>query len=291
MFAVKVLITGAEGQVGRALRHNAPEHLSVIGCSHSELNIADHSAVARCIRQHEPEVIINAAAYTLTDRAESEPELARAANTEGPRYLAVAARESGARLVHISTDYVFDGTSSVPYKPDTPTNPLNVYGVTKRDGENVVLDVLSHRSVILRTGWVYAARGHNFLTTMLQAMQANGTVRVVTDHIGTPTAARSLADTIWSIVGRPQISGIHHWSDAGVASWYDFAVAIAEEAGERGVLSSEVVVVPIASQEYPTPARRPRYSVLDKSSLIHLGWVPIHWRKQLRRVIEEIRNA
>jgi dTDP-4-dehydrorhamnose reductase len=291
MFAMKVLITGAEGQVGRVLQHSAPALVRVIGCSHKELNIADESAVARCIRQHEPEVIINAAAYTLTDRAESEPELARAANTDGPRHLAVAARGCGARLVHISTDYVFDGTASVPYKPNAPTNPLNVYGVTKRDGENVVLDVLSHRSVILRTGWVYAARGHNFLTTMLQAMQAKGSVRVVTDHIGTPTAARSLADTIWSIVARPQIRGIHHWSDAGVASWYDFAVAIAEEAADRGLLSSEAVVIPIATQEYPTAARRPQYSVLDKSSLIHLGWMPIHWRKQLRGVIEEIRNA
>jgi len=177
---------------------------------------------------HAPDVIVNAAAYTAVDRAESEPELARRVNSDGPRYLALAAREVGARLVHLSTDFVFDGASSIPYPPEAPTNPLNVYGVTKRAGEQAVLEVLPGRSVVLRTSWLYAAEGSNFVRTMLRLMCANGAVRVVADQVGTPTAARSVAQAIWKITERPSVTGIHHWSDAGVASWYDFAVAIAE---------------------------------------------------------------
>jgi dTDP-4-dehydrorhamnose reductase len=288
---VKILVTGAGGQVGRALASRAAANVNVIGCSHAELNIADERAVANCVRLHTPDVVINAAAYTAVDRAETEVEFARSINANGPRHLALAAREVGARFVHISTDFVFDGSSSVPYKPDAATNPLCVYGLTKRDGEQAVLDVLAERSVILRTAWVYAADGRNFVSTMLRAMCSTRSVRVVTDQVGTPTSAQSLAEIIWKLIEKPEVRGIHHWTDAGVASWYDFAVAIAEEAASLGLVLPGVAVTPIATSEYPTPARRPPYSVLDKSSLKSLGIASAHWRQRLRSVLGEIKNV
>ncbi|MDB6087301.1 MAG: rmlD [Gammaproteobacteria bacterium] len=288
---MKILITGIGGQVGRSLAGSVPAHVQVVGVAHKDLDISDEGAVGSYVRTHAPDVIINAAAHTAVDRAESEPELARRVNGDGPRHLATAAREIGARLIHLSTDFVFDGASSVPYRPDSPTNPLSVYGVTKLAGEAAVLGLIPEHSVILRTSWVYAAEGSNFVRTMLRAMNANGSVRVIADQVGTPTSARSLAETLWAIVDKPDIEGIHHWTDGGVASWYDFAVAIAEEGAHLGLVSSDVSVTPIATVEYPTPARRPSYSVLDKRSLTALGFVPVHWRKRLRSVLGEIKNG
>lgn len=284
----KVLITGSGGQVGRLLLETRPDDFEVIPCTHAELDIGAGEAVRDRIASHRPAVVINAAAYTAVDKAESEPALAQRINVEGPGHLAAAARACGARLVHISTDFVFDGAASVPYRPDAATHPLSVYGRTKRDGERIVLETLTEQSTIVRTAWVYAAIGANFVQTMLRIMRANGAVRVVADQVGTPTAARSLAEVLWEIAGNPQIRGIHHWTDAGVASWYDFAVAIAEEGAELGLVPSEVTVTPITTSEYPTPARRPYYSVLDKRSLAAHGLHPNHWRSRLRAVLREI---
>lgn len=287
----RVLITGAGGQVGRMLLETRPEAVETIACTHAELDIGAPEAVREFVGRHRPGVIINAAAYTAVDKAESEPDTAMRINAEGPGRLAAAARECGARLIHISTDFVFDGTASTPYRPDSATNPLSVYGRTKRDGEAAVLDSLPEHATIVRTAWVYAATGANFVRTMLRVMRANGAVRVVADQVGTPTAARSLAETLWRITADPQIRGIHHWTDAGVASWYDFAVAIAEEGAALGLVPPEIGVTPIATSEYPTPARRPSYSVLDKGSLAPYGISPIHWRKRLRAVLKEIPSA
>lgn len=288
---MKVLITGAGGQVGRALLDAVPDNFEAIACTHADLDVGAGEAVRDLVGRHQPTAIINAAAYTAVDKAESEPDAARRINAEGPGHLALAARECGARLIHISTDFVFDGVASIPYQPDSATNPLSVYGSTKRDGERVVLGALPERSTIVRSAWVYAATGANFVRTMLRIMRANSAVRVVADQVGTPTAARSLAEALWRIAGDPDIRGIHHWTDAGVASWYDFAVAIAEEGAELGLLPPDVAVTPIATSEYPTPARRPPYSVLDKRSLASYGLTPIHWRKRLRAVLNEIPSA
>lgn len=288
---MKALIVGASGQVGRALMNSAPAGVLATGLVRHDVDICDESAVASCVLRHEPQVIINAAAYTAVDRAETEPDLARSVNVDGARHLALAARETGARLIHLSTDFVFDGASSVPYRPDVPTNPLSTYGATKRAGEEAVLGLLPERAVVLRTAWVYAAHGSNFVRTMLRVMTADRRVRVVADQIGTPTSARSVADAIWQIVARPQLHGIHHWTDAGAASWYDFAVAIAEEGAQRDLVPRDTVVVPIRTDEYPTRARRPPYSVLDKSTLTELGITPLHWRQRLREVLGEIANA
>src|SRR5262249_45263581 len=212
---------------------------------------------------------------------------AMAMNAAGGAHLARAARAARALLVHFSTDYVFDGTASVPYAPQAPAHPLNVYGRSKRAGEEQVLAIWPEQSLVLRTSWVYAAWGTNFLQTMLRLMRERQAVRVVADQVGTPTSARSLAAAIWKILARPQLAGVHHWTDAGVASWYDFAVAIAEEARRVGLLEKAVSVTAISTAEYPSRARRPRYSVLDTHSLAALG-APRHWREELTDVLREL---
>lgn len=245
-----------------------------------------------CVQSHKPDLIINSGGYTAVDKAQSEPEAAERANTIGPYNLALAAAAADARLLHISTDFVFDGVASRPYRPDSAPNPLSVYGKTKLAGEQAVQRIGSARSVVLRTAWVYSADGNNFVRSMLRLMAAKGHVRVVADQVGTPTATHSLAQVIWALAERPDIQGIHHWTDAGVASWYDFAVAIAEESATLGLLPPDVRVQPITTEEYPTPARRPAYSVLDRATLLSaLSVKDCHWRSKLRAVLKEISNA
>jgi len=289
---VKALIKGAGGQVGRILLKSVPPNWTAAGFTHADLDIGDQAAVRNAVQVERPDLIISAGAYTAVDKAESEPEAAERANSLGPRHLAVAARETGARLLHISTDFVFDGRGPRPYRPDAVTEPQSVYGRTKRGGEEAVLQVLPETAVILRTAWVYAAEGNNFVRTMLRLMGSKGHVRVISDQVGTPTSASSLVEAIWAVAARPDLKGIHHWTDLGVASWYDFAVAIAEEAVALGLIPSSVRVDPIATEDYPTPARRPAYSVLDKRSLLDALGIPAHhWRVNLRSVLREIAAA
>ncbi len=290
---MKVLVTGASGQVGKALLRLAPVSMDLRPLTRENLDITDARAVRAAVVAFEPALIINAAAYTAVDKAESEPELSQAINTEGPRQLAEAARAiPGCRLLHISTDYSFDGRSREAYKPDDATNPLGVYGRTKRDGERAVLEVLGDRAVVLRTAWVYAAEGGNFLLTMLRLMRERGAVRVVADQRGTPTTADSIARALWTIAQRPQVRHILHWTDAGEATWYDFAVAIAEEGLAAGLLSKPPQVTPISSAEYPTAATRPANSVLDsRESIAQLGITPAHWRENLRATLARIQQG
>jgi len=275
--------------LGRALQDAVPDAMQVRAVSRNELDVTDRAAVHAMVETWRPDVIINAAAYTAVDKAESEPELAEQGNAIAPRNLALAANEIQARVIHISTDFVFDGRSSSPYQPDSKTAPLGVYGRTKLAGEKAVQEVAGQRALIVRTAWVYDAVGKNFLRTMLRLMQERGAVRVVADQIGTPTSAASLASVLWQFVLHSELSGVFHWTDAGVASWYDFAVAIAEEAVAAGVLKSMPAITPIATQDYPTPAQRPAYSVLDKSATYAaLGVRPVHWREQLRAVMAKV---
>jgi len=282
-----VLIAGSAGQVGHALLQSVPSGIEVEGLTHAQLDISDAVAVRRAVAERQPSVIINVAAYTAVDQAESDPKTAAAFNAEGPRNLAEAASAvPGCRLVQISTDYVFDGQSSQPYRPDDVTNPINVYGRTKLDGERAVLQVLGQRSVVLRTSWVYAPRGRNFVLTMLRAMRERNSVRVVGDQRGSPTAAASVARALWRILELPDVHGILHWTDAGVVSWYDFACAIAEDGVTVGVLSQRAAVTAITTAEYPTLARRPPYSALDiEETRISLGLEPVPWRTQLRTTL------
>ena len=291
MGARRVLLAGASGQVGLACARLAPAGVEMLALGHAEFDIGDAAAVSARIAQFQPDLIINAAAYTAVDKAESEHDAARRGNAAGPANLAAAlAGRPDARLIHLSTDFVFDGRGSVPYAPEAATAPLGVYGASKLAGEQAVRERLGERALVLRTAWVYSANGNNFLRTMLRLM-AKGPVRVVADQVGTPTSATSLAEVIWKFAGEPA-GGVFHWTDAGVASWYDFAVAISEEAAAAGLLPAPASVTPIATPDYPTPARRPSYSVLDTSATTRrLGVAPVHWRTRLRAVLGELRGA
>lgn len=281
---MKALIVGAGGQLAVELEHTAPPEASVTSLGISDLDIADGAATMATVERLKPDLILNAAAYTAVDRAETEVDLAFAANRDGPANLARAATATGAKLVHVSTDFVFSGEAGRPYPPSAPTEPLGVYGLSKRDGEVAVTE-LAPDALIVRTAWVYSAGGANFVKTMLRLMATRDEVRVVADQIGTPTCAADLARAIWGLVAK-DLAGMFHVTNAGVASWYDFAVAIEEEARSAGLLQREVTVVPIRTIDYPTPARRPAFSVLDCSETwAVLGAPAPHWRVALREVV------
>lgn len=277
---MKVLITGAKGQLGRGLIASAPAGVQVRSVDVDECDISDHAALAALVNEMGPDVVINAAAYTAVDRAESDEDMARAINSGAVASLAAI---HPAKLVHVSTDFVFDGTSSRAYRPDDRRNPLSAYGRTKAEGE----DHLRSGDLLVRTAWVYAAGGVNFVRTMLQLLAEKDEVRVVADQIGAPTWAKGLAQTIWGLLGK-DASGTFHHSDAGVASWYDFAVAIQEEALQLGMLENAVPVRPILTSAYPTPAARPAFSLLDSSKTREvLGDEYVHWRINLREMLRE----
>jgi dTDP-4-dehydrorhamnose reductase len=263
----------------------------VLGLSHEQLDIADAPAVGSVLREARPDVLINAAGFTRVDEAETQQQAAERANGTGPALLAAACRTTGAWLVQVSTDYVFDGEQSRPYAPAASTNPLSVYGRTKLQGERAVTGELPLQSTVVRTSWVYAAEGRNFLTTMLRLMRNRSQLTVVSDQIGAPTSATGLARVLWDFTRR-RMAGTYHWCDSGVASWYDFAVAIAEEAVSLGVLASSPPIVPIASADYPTAARRPSYSLLDKHDTERqLSLVAPHWQHALRDTLATLANT
>jgi dTDP-4-dehydrorhamnose reductase len=285
-----VLITGASGQVGRALLDSVPPGTELQALTRTQLDICDGDAVRAVMADFRPDLVINAAAYTAVDAAESDPERAAAVNADGPRRLAESARGlNNCRVLHISTDYVFDGDATEPYRTDATPNPLGVYGRTKLAGERAVLEALGDRAAVLRTAWVYAPYGRNFLLTMLRLMRAGGPVRVVADQTGTPTAAHSVARALWRVAELPRIHGILHWTDAQATSWYGFATAIAEEATAAGLLPVCPDITPITTAQYPTPARRPMSSVLDiRASATRLGLEAVPWRDSLRATLARL---
>jgi dTDP-4-dehydrorhamnose reductase len=287
---MKVLICGASGQVGTALLRAKPADAQLQAFTHAQLDISDASAVHSAIAAYRPQVVINAAAYTAVDRAEDEPQLAEAINATGAANLSHAVSElPGCRLLHISTDYVFDGRSVRPYRTDDAPNPVSVYGRTKLHGEIAVRETLGERAVVLRTAWVYAAQGKNFLLTMLRLMRERGAIRVVSDQRGSPTTADSIASALWTIAPRPDLHGILHWTDAGADTWFGFASAIAEEAHAAGLLTTLPNVTAITTAEYPTRAQRPANSVLDTASTVAvLRLTPSPWRMNLRATLARI---
>ena len=288
----RALITGAGGQVGRALQATVPPAWSVAAFTTADLDVTCAEAVTATVERERPALVINAAAYTAVDAAEAEPERAEAVNARGPAILAEAARLAGARLVHISTDFVFDGAQSHPYATSDHTNPLGTYGRTKLEGERAALAISKGEALVMRTAWVYSEQGRNFVLRILQLMRERDEIGVVSDQVGTPTWARSLAQALWAAAGRSELHGIHHWTDAGVASWYDFAVAIQEEAGALGLLTRGIPVRPLRTTDYPRPARRPSYSVLETSATrAALGIQPPHWRANLRTMLLSLARA
>jgi dTDP-4-dehydrorhamnose reductase len=287
---LKVIVTGSKGQLGWELSRSAPKSAQVMWTDVAELDISNGSAVAEKFRHFQPNVVINAAAYTAVDKAESESALCYKINRDGAGNLAKAAAEIGARFLHVSTDFVFDGAGR-PYVPLDAVNPLSVYGASKYAGEQAVL-ASGAQALIVRTAWVYSTHGSNFVKTMLSLMAAKPSLNVVCDQVGTPTWAKGLAATLWAYSQLPEpVEGVIHYTDSGVASWYDFAVAIQEEALAIGLLKSAVPITPIPASQYPTPACRPGISVLDKSSSIAVVGNAPHWRVQLRAMLKELAQS
>ena len=290
---LRVLVTGREGQLGRALLEAVPDEVEAIGSGRAELDLADPEACRQAVARQRPDWVLSAGAYTAVDRSESEPELARAVNAGAPAAFAEALAESGGRLLQVSTDFVFDGSQGQPYAPDHPLAPLGVYGATKAEGERLAIDHLgADRTCVLRTSWVYGPVGANFCLTMLrlhrQRAEAGQPLGVVADQVGCPTATAGLASACWAAITRG-VTGRHHWSDAGAASWYDFAVAIGELGAAAGLLHRPAEVVPIATSDYPTPARRPPYSLLDcRAARAALDLPPRHWRAALADVLARV---
>jgi dTDP-4-dehydrorhamnose reductase len=283
----RVLITGAGGQLGKALIAAAPPGMMLACLAHREFDISDRAAVATMFRHFTPQLVLNTAAFTAVDDAERAPEAAARANATGPQVLAAECASAGAWLTHVSTDYVFDGGQSRPYDTSAKPNPLSVYGRTKLQGEAAVLGELPQASTLVRASWLYSARG-GFAAKILALMQSRPQLSIVADQVGAPTAATGLAQVLWSLSLR-RAAGVWHWCDSGVASWYDFAVAVAEIGVELKLLRVPPAITPIASIEYPTAAARPPYSVLDKRATEKLlGITAPHWRAALRSTLGEL---
>lgn len=307
----RILLIGATGQIGSELFRLLPALGQVLPLGRSDLDLADPAAIRPAIRAIAPKLIVNAAAYTAVDRAETEPAAAQAVNSVAPAVLAEEARKLDATLVHFSTDYVFDGRKSAPYEETDPAKPINVYGSTKLAGENAIR-AAGVRHLVFRTSWVYAPRGKNFLLTILRLAAEREELRVVSDQIGAPTWSREIAAAAVQVLAQvlgagsldwiadPTAGGIYHMTASGAASWFEFATSILDEARPlspvrpwvREATSSRPLiaqrVVPIASRDYPTPALRPAYSVLSNARLERAFGVRLpDWRSQLKALFDE----
>jgi dTDP-4-dehydrorhamnose reductase len=285
----RVLVFGASGQVGSELLATVPDDAYVTALDVGDADIRDREAVGRVLRQANPSVVINCAAYTNVDGAESAADEAMATNGVAP-IIAESCKAIDARLLHISTDYVFDGRAHAPYAVNAAVGPINVYGSTKLEGERRVLAAGGNAAVV-RTAWVHSGVGTNFVKTTVRVLGAGSTMRVVDDQVGTPTRARHLAQALWCLAGSP-VTGLLHFTDAGVASWYDVAAAVMETLALEGRLPVGASVEPIPSSERPSVAKRPAYSVLDKhDSWRAIGYTPPHWRVGVAASTRELLNA
>jgi dTDP-4-dehydrorhamnose reductase len=286
---VRVLITGADGQLGRELKRSSPEWAVVRALTKEQLDIVDQAQIEFRLREFQPDIIINAAAYTAVDLAEREPERAYAVNALAPQNLARAAAAANLRLIHLSTDFIFSGSQPTPYLPSDSPGPLSVYGASKLEGERAVLKILDDRALIVRTSWVYSVYGRNFVKTIIDLSKNRSTLQVVTDQIGSPTWARGLAEVLWEMAGNADLRGVYHWTDAGVASWYDLAVAVVEYGSPLGLINRPVTIRPIASSDYPTAAKRPAMSLLDKTATWNaLKCNSVHWRQALKEMLSQL---
>lgn len=276
---MKILVTGANGQLGRSLQYTANQYqnIQLINTDIDNLDITDAKAVNLFFEQQKPDFIINCAAYTAVDKAETEQNAAFLINTLAPEIIAKAAQNQQAALIHISTDYVFDGTQHKPYLETDATNPLGVYGKTKKDGEDAVLQHCK-RATVVRTSWLYSEFGNNFLKTMLRLSNERSSIQVVVDQAGTPTYAGDLATAIFMLILKNEFNqNVFHFSNQGTCSWYDFAHEIMRIAGRN------TQILPIETHQYPTPAKRPHYSVLNKAAISKfLDYNIPHWTDSLR---------
>ena len=288
--APRILVTGANGQVGWELMRRADKFgVTAVGTERAELDITDAQAVDAVIRPDAFDVVVNAAAYTAVDKAELEPDKAYAVNRDGAAHLASACARANTPLIHISTDYVFNGTKQGAYVEDDPVNPINVYGASKAAGEQAVRDRLD-RHIILRTSWVYGVHGNNFVKTILRLAKERDELRVVADQWGCPTAAGDIAEVILKLVLRISAQrniawDTYHFSGMGAVNWHQFAMTIIQYAPTA--LDRHVTVVPIAGEQYPTLAKRPHNSVLKCERCQRIFIYPRPWQDALREVLEE----
>lgn len=294
---MKTIIIGQSGQLASELLATCPPDIEAKAFGRERVDITDAEAILALLAKEQPECVMNAAAYTAVDKAETDSEAAFAINRDAVSNIALACKQLDIRLLHVSTDFVFGPTSAAttgeiaPLLPDAPCAPMGVYGASKYAGEQAILETLPSRSVIVRTAWVYSSFGNNFVKTMLKLMATKPELGVIYDQIGSPTWAKGLALWLWQVAKTPAVSGVYHWTDAGVASWYDFAKAIQMLAIEKGLLNSAIVIKPLPTSGYPTPAKRPGYSVLDKTTAEAVtGIAPRYWREQLSDMLDELKN-
>ena len=280
-----VVILGANGQLGSLLVRSVPNSVKVSAYTSSVLDISNSASVARVLNKVKPDLVINAAAYTAVDKAETEQDKAFAVNHAGViNLIENTGPQTG--IIHVSTDFVFDGNANTPYLPDSPVNPVGIYGASKLKGEQALTALAPDRSWIIRTAWLYAAEGKNFFNTMLHLMGTREQLGVVADQKGTPTSAHTLARVIWMFAEKQPGFGIYHWTDQGEASWFDFACEIQKQGLEAGLLDKGIPIKPLTTADYPTPAKRPSYSVLDKSSTrVAIGYQGRPWQEELQEVI------
>jgi dTDP-4-dehydrorhamnose reductase len=288
----KVLLIGAKGQVGQELQLTLPQLGEVISIGREELDLTNSEKIGQLIREIHPDYLVNAAAYTAVDKAETEPELAYSINATAPKIMAESAEKIQAKFLHISTDYVFDGRKNTPYLETDLTNPLGVYGQSKLRGEEEIKTVNS-QAIILRTAWVYGSYGKsNFVKTMLRLGKEREELKVVVDQVGSPTWAKDIAAAITQLlINADNPAGIYNFSNSGVASWFDLTKAIFEEAKISGIPLKIQRVIPITTAEYPTPAARPAYSVLSGQKISQqLGYIPSYWRDSLKAMLNQLFN-
>jgi dTDP-4-dehydrorhamnose reductase len=284
---MRVVIFGASGQLGRALHAKLPPGVEALALQRPEIDFANPRAIETFVTNVQADVFINAAAYTAVDKAEVEVDQAYLINAKSVAAIARGVERQGARLLHVSTDYVFDGTKGRPYLPGDDATPVNIYGKSKLEGERLALESC-HNTLVVRTAWLYGNDGANFVRTMLRLMRTREEIKVVGDQVGSPTYASSLADALWKLAFSSAV-GVLHYTDSGVASWYDFACAIHDEALALGLLEKKVTIIPIATAEYPAPARRPSFGILDKTATdALLGQSANHWRHNLRLMLKGI---
>ena len=293
---MRVLITGALGQVGQELMLSAPASWQVSGFGSKELDISDAQKVLDTVQQLQPQLIINAAAYTAVDQAESDQSRAYAVNQHGAHNLAQAAQSVDCPLLHISTDYVFDGQHNQPYTEHDTAAPNSVYGDSKWQGEQAIT-AICRKHIILRTSWVFGLHGNNFVKTMLRLGRERDALSIVSDQVGGPTSARSIAQALWQIAQQYQSSGdgpwgTYHFSGAPTCSWYDFAEEIFAQAAALQLITKVPELKPINTHDYPTPAQRPAYSVLDNTKLNeHLNIMQSHWKTELALMLQALKDA
>ncbi|TRV14952.1 MAG: dTDP-4-dehydrorhamnose reductase [Microcystis wesenbergii Mw_MB_S_20031200_S109] len=288
----KVLLIGAKGQVGQELQVTLPQWGEVISIGREELDLTNSEKISQLIREIHPDYLVNAAAYTAVDKAETEPDLAYSINAIAPKIMAESAEKIKAKFLHISTDYVFDGRKNTPYLESDLTNPLGVYGQSKLRGEEEIKTVNS-QAIILRTAWVYGSYGKsNFVKTMLRLGKEREELKVVVDQVGSPTWSKDIATAITQLlINVDNPAGIYNFTNSGVASWFDLTKAIFEEAKISGIPLKIQRVIPITTAEYPTPAVRPAYSVLSGQKISQqLGYIPPYWRDSLKAMLNQLFN-